>query len=96
MIPSGCEDFDGDTVPDYLDLDTDNDGIIDKLDKCPFEEEDLDGYMDEDGCPDLDNDGDFNDATGKNIKASWKEPGVHWVSVKTKQDDKEIIKKKII
>jgi hypothetical protein len=28
-IPNGCEDFDGDSVPDYLDLDTDNDGIPD-------------------------------------------------------------------
>jgi outer membrane protein OmpA-like peptidoglycan-associated protein len=39
-------------------LDTDGDGIPDKLDKCPTEPEDKDGWQDEDGCPDLDNDND--------------------------------------
>src|SRR5206468_1807322 len=34
---------DGDTIPDYLD-------------KCPDEPEDKDGFEDEDGCPDPDND----------------------------------------
>lgn len=38
--------------------DSDNDGINDDVDKCPYEEEDIDGFEDEDGCPDLDNDGD--------------------------------------
>jgi outer membrane protein OmpA-like peptidoglycan-associated protein len=38
--------------------DTDGDGIIDKLDKCPTEPEDKDGFEDEDGCPDPDNDQD--------------------------------------
>lgn len=38
--------------------DRDNDGIPDKDDACPDEPEDLDGFEDEDGCPDLDNDGD--------------------------------------
>ena len=38
--------------------DSDNDGILDKLDACPDEAEDFDGFEDEDGCPDLDNDGD--------------------------------------
>ena len=38
--------------------DTDGDGIIDKLDKCPKEPEDFDGFQDGDGCPDPDNDGD--------------------------------------
>jgi outer membrane protein OmpA-like peptidoglycan-associated protein len=38
--------------------DTDGDGLIDKLDKCPKEPEDKDGYQDGDGCPDPDNDGD--------------------------------------
>ncbi|MBU4487223.1 MAG: OmpA family protein [Candidatus Delongbacteria bacterium] len=41
-----------------IDPDTDKDGIIDDLDKCPNEPEDFDGYQDEDGCPDNDNDGD--------------------------------------
>jgi outer membrane protein OmpA-like peptidoglycan-associated protein len=36
--------------------DADKDGIEDKLDKCPEQPEDVDGYQDEDGCPELDND----------------------------------------
>ena len=38
--------------------DRDGDGIPDKYDKCPDEPEDMDGFQDEDGCPDLDNDND--------------------------------------
>jgi len=38
--------------------DTDKDGIINKLDKCPQKAEDKDGFQDEDGCPDIDNDND--------------------------------------
>ncbi len=38
--------------------DHDGDGIIDVDDLCPYAEEDLDGFEDEDGCPDLDNDQD--------------------------------------
>ena len=38
--------------------DSDGDGIPDRLDLCPYEMEDYDGYKDLDGCPDLDNDGD--------------------------------------
>jgi outer membrane protein OmpA-like peptidoglycan-associated protein len=38
--------------------DRDGDGILDHLDLCPDEPEDLDGFEDEDGCPDPDNDGD--------------------------------------
>ena len=38
--------------------DKDGDGIEDALDRCPEDEEDLDGFEDEDGCPDLDDDGD--------------------------------------
>lgn len=38
--------------------DTDDDGILDPSDKCPRDAEDLDGFQDDDGCPDLDNDGD--------------------------------------
>ncbi len=36
----------------------DGDGIPDALDRCPDEPEDLDGFEDEDGCPDPDHDGD--------------------------------------
>lgn len=41
-------------------IDTDGDGIPDRLDKCPTDPEDFDGDQDEDGCPepDLDSDGD--------------------------------------
>jgi len=39
-------------------VDTDADGIVDKLDVCPAEAEDMDDFADEDGCPDLDNDED--------------------------------------
>jgi OOP family OmpA-OmpF porin len=38
--------------------DTDGDGIADPQDKCPNEKEDLDGFEDTDGCPELDNDKD--------------------------------------
>jgi outer membrane protein OmpA-like peptidoglycan-associated protein/opacity protein-like surface antigen len=38
--------------------DRDGDGFENKYDRCPDEAEDMDGYMDEDGCPDPDNDGD--------------------------------------
>ena len=38
--------------------DSDGDGILDDVDKCPDQPEDFDGFQDDDGCPDLDNDGD--------------------------------------
>ncbi len=38
--------------------DTDGDGIPDSKDECPKEPEDVDGFEDEDGCPDPDNDKD--------------------------------------
>lgn len=38
--------------------DRDHDGIPDDVDKCPDEPEDMDGFEDQDGCPDLDNDKD--------------------------------------
>ncbi len=41
-----------------VDLDTDNDGIMDIRDKCKFRPEDIDGFEDEDGCPEADNDQD--------------------------------------
>ncbi len=40
------------------DPDRDGDGIVDRLDHCPAEPEDRDGFMDSDGCPDPDNDAD--------------------------------------
>lgn len=38
--------------------DRDGDGIKDDVDECPDSAEDIDGYQDDDGCPDLDNDRD--------------------------------------
>jgi outer membrane protein OmpA-like peptidoglycan-associated protein len=38
--------------------DSDIDGIEDKMDQCPKKVEDFDGFLDADGCPDLDNDAD--------------------------------------
>lgn len=38
--------------------DTDGDGIVDRHDHCVRMAEDIDGYQDDDGCPDCDNDGD--------------------------------------
>ncbi|TNE85433.1 MAG: OmpA family protein [Deltaproteobacteria bacterium] len=38
--------------------DSDKDGVEDEVDKCPDAPEDLDGFEDTDGCPELDNDGD--------------------------------------
>ena len=39
-------------------MDNDNDGIIDTSDKCPNRPEDMDGWQDEDGCPETDDDAD--------------------------------------
>ncbi len=43
-------------APDFRD--SDHDGIRNDKDKCPIEAEDIDGFEDSDGCPDLDNDND--------------------------------------
>ena len=44
--------------PRSLPGDRDKDGIIDPDDECPDDPEDVDGFQDEDGCPDIDNDDD--------------------------------------
>ena len=38
--------------------DSDRDGVLDKDDRCRDQPEDMDGFQDEDGCPDPDNDED--------------------------------------
>ena len=38
--------------------DSDGDLVPDDIDRCPLDPEDKDGFQDEDGCPDADNDGD--------------------------------------
>lgn len=54
------------TPPPESPVDSDFDGIPDERDACKSEDEDVDGFKDEDGCPDLDNDGDgVNDLTDK-------------------------------
>lgn len=40
------------------DRDRDGDGILDRADACPKVAEDIDGFQDENGCPDPDNDND--------------------------------------
>jgi OOP family OmpA-OmpF porin len=47
---------DGVPVPKAGPGDQDGDGILDDIDKCPRVPEDKDGYQDDDGCPDDDND----------------------------------------
>jgi hypothetical protein len=53
----GCEE-----APAYAmevhERDSDLDGIPDATDRCPNAAEDMDGFEDTDGCPDVDNDGD--------------------------------------
>jgi len=44
--------------PPASDGDRDFDGVLDIYDKCPSAPEDLDGFQDEDGCPEPDNDSD--------------------------------------
>ncbi len=45
-------------IPHTEEPDADHDGVPDEADQCPNEPEDLDGYQDDDGCPDTDNDHD--------------------------------------
>ena len=56
----------GSNVTIELELNRDGDSIPDPRDKCPDQPEDKDGFEDEDGCPDPDNDKDdvkdFEDA----------------------------------
>ncbi len=43
-------------APAAVATDTDRDGVSDEDDRCPMDPEDLDGFKDSDGCPELDND----------------------------------------
>ncbi len=52
--------------PAVLAPDSDGDGVPDDADRCPVQKEDLDGFEDEDGCPELDDDDDgLADATDR-------------------------------
>jgi len=44
----------GDIIVVVSDGDRDSDGVPDVVDKCPDEPEDINGYQDNDGCPDPD------------------------------------------
>jgi len=48
----------GAVVSEHSHADHDNDAIADVDDVCPGQDEDMDGFEDEEGCPDLDNDDD--------------------------------------
>jgi len=51
--------------------DEDKDGVDDEADRCPDAPEDADGYLDHDGCPDLDND---QDGVGDRVDACPNDP----------------------
>lgn len=51
-------DIDNDGIGDACSDDRDGDGILDDDDACPDDPEDVDGFEDEDGCPEPDNDQD--------------------------------------
>lgn len=59
-IHDHMEDFDKDGNPNACDMDDDGDGIADHEDNCPLAAEDIDGDLDDDGCPETpgDRDGD--------------------------------------
>ncbi len=42
-------------------VDYDGDGLVGRDDRCPYDEEDFDDWIDDDGCPDPDNDRDLVD-----------------------------------
>jgi OmpA-OmpF porin, OOP family len=44
------------TTPNTPQNDIDEDGVLTSVDACPDNPEDIDGYKDEDGCPDCDYD----------------------------------------
>jgi outer membrane protein OmpA-like peptidoglycan-associated protein len=46
-------------APPPRDPDPDRDGILDDADRCPTDAEDVDGFEDQDGCPEADNDQDL-------------------------------------
>lgn len=55
---AGCAHIEGGAAPLDATLGDDRDGIDGAADACPRGVEDFDGHQDDDGCPDLDNDGD--------------------------------------
>lgn len=71
-------------------MDRDGDGIADAQDTCPDDPEDLDGYLDKDGCPD------FDDDLEKAVAEKWKpEPEVVTSVVVKEAPDVRITKSQI-
>ncbi len=56
LPPLGAPEHEAPIDPNTHDADFDR--IVDAVDRCPEDREDKDGFEDEDGCPDLDDDGD--------------------------------------
>jgi len=54
--------------------DEDKDGVLDRLDRCPEDPEDRDGFEDLDGCPETDND---NDGVRDDVDKCRDEPPPH-------------------
>ena len=72
-------------------IDTDGDGIPDDVDRCPADPEDMDGFEDEDGCPDPDNDGDgildVDDACPNEPGVASSDPKKHGCPVRDRDGD---------
>ncbi|MCA9691115.1 MAG: OmpA family protein [Myxococcales bacterium] len=52
-------------------IDDDGDSIVGEADECPHLPEDIDGFQDEDGCPDRDNDGDGVLDAARFVDGAW-------------------------
>ena len=80
----------GEGTPDYLDPDLDDDGVLDGSDMCLLEPETLNGFQDDDGCPDTDEDGDGVDDTVDNcvpLAGSTDAPGMSHPTYNPGQED---------
>ncbi len=71
-------------------MDRDGDGLADAQDTCPDDPEDIDGYLDKDGCPD------FDDDLEKAVAEKWKpEPEVVTSVVVREAPDVRVTKSQI-
>ena len=57
-VPVAAPDAGVEQAVAFATSDADEDGVLDEADRCPVAREDVDGFEDEDGCPELDNDQD--------------------------------------
>jgi OmpA-OmpF porin, OOP family len=58
QCPSLAGPADNKGCPREAPRDRDGDGLLDTVDRCPDQPEDVDGFQDDDGCPEADNDND--------------------------------------